>query len=612
MKNLRILALWLVLASPFGSAFAGPMEKAISSLPGDILAVALVADLKDADSDFRNLIEGLGLKDRIFDVHQHPLDRIKEKLPGLKGFDESGSLALVILNSTSLPELMSNAVVLIPASDAERLLDDLGGDPVSLDQPGVRAVLLFGQTVYATIVRNHVAVARTAEVARKVSRIQKTLRDRLTAQEIETLDKADAAMWLDAAAILAIFKPQIDGLMGWALMMQMGAGEVGEEEARASKKQVDSVVDGLSSLAFAAAVDAEGVILRGTSSTKPDSELAKQTRHAISTAPLLRGIPRRNYVAAFGFELHPDAVRAAITGGLDPVFAGLRSDKEIDQKQLAEVYKDLKQAIEMIRSVRGSIDHQYADGDGMIGLSLVLETTESAECLDAAERVARGLASLDTAAEPEEGEEDEWSPPISWERNAETIENAPVSRFSADVFSDPEMDEDQRDEVRQFLGKDGLTFRIAVVDAKTLACTFGGSSPQMARLIRSIRRNASPLQEEEMVAKADRHLSDKKDGLIIVALDRVVNLIDDVSYALDDEPLPFVLPRIDAPLAIGTTGGDGWSRFAMYLPMPLLNGIVTAANEMEELEAEIDELEADEDEDTEDDLEEESDDPNPE
>lgn len=573
---------------------AGSLEKALPALPGDIVGALVIGNLKEADASFRMFVEELGLMDQIPEEHRHPLDRLKEKLPGLTGFDEQGSLALVILKAASLPELMANVIVLLPASDTARMLDDLGGDPVSPGNDKVRSVLLFGQTMYATVFREHVAVARTAEVAGKLHAQKRTLQDRMPAHEVQSLAQTDAALWLDAAAILSIFKPQIDGMIGWGLMMQMGAGEVGEEEARASKNQIDNIVNGLSSLLAGMAVRKEGVSLRFVSSAKPDTELFRQTNHTIATSSLLRGLPRRNYLAVFGQELHPDAVHAALVSGLDPIFAGLRSEEGVGREKVAAIQEDLTRAIEMIRSLRGSIDHLHTERDGMLAVSLILETADSSAWLTLVERIAADVAALEPEWAPGEVEEDEeWTPDVTWVRDAEKIENLSVARLVVDILSDPELTDEDREDAKLLLGEEGVTFRVALADAKTVAVTFGGEQPQMARLLRAIRRNESPLEEDTGVALVNRNLPEKRSAMAIVAVDRIVNFADDISFALDPaDPFPILLPRLDKPLGVAATGGPGWARYDLFVPLPLLQATITAAREMEEMESSLDEIES--------------------
>ena len=104
----------------------------------------------------------------------------------------------------------------------------------------------------------------------------------------------------------------------------------------------------------------------------------------------------------------------------------------------------------------------------------------------------------------------------------------------------------------------------------------------MGRLIRSIHRNQSPLEEETGIALAAKNLPKKSGGVAYVALDRVVNFFQTLSYEIEDaEPFPFWLPRVDAPLGLTVSGGDGWARYDIFAPMPLLAAVVEGIHELD-------------------------------
>jgi hypothetical protein len=389
---------------------------------------------------------------------------------------------------------------------------------------------------------------------------------------------------LDTSALIAIFKPQIDGLVGWALMMQMGAGEVGEEEARSSKKQVDTVMEGLTALFIGATLSDEGVGLRVTTTAKPGTELGRQTQHTVATAPLLRGLPRRNYLAVFGQELHPAALSAALPGLLGPVFTELRKETESDGEKINSIQKEITQALQMIRAVRGSIDHLTAGPDGMIAASLVIEINDSAAWLDLVTKTGARLAELAVTESENEDEEkdlplDHW---VKWTPQAGQVEGLPVSELFIDILKDQELDEEEIQGIKTVLGAEGMTLRLATVDPRNVALTLGGGSQQMARLIRAVRRDNSPLDDDTAIAHAASVLPREKAGVAFLALDRMVNFIHGVAEECEtEEPFPFWLPRVDAPLAISITGGDGWSRHDFFAPMPLLAGVVSGMRSME-------------------------------
>lgn len=589
--------------------YSEPLRRAAKSVEGDVMAVFLVGDLKRTDSAYRQAITDMGLEDNVPEAARHPLRTLMEKIPRDTGFDESGSIAFALLSANNLFDLMNNTVVYLPASDAAALLSSLAGEGNKNDENGIRSVQFFGQTMYGVTLPTHVALAKSAQVARRARQVKKPLHERLQSHEADALDGLDAAIWVDAAAALKMFKPQIDGLVGWSLMMQMGAGEVGEDEARFTKQQVDSIVDGMSSVLVGVSVNDAGVGLRVAVSTRPDSALAKQSQQAIATEPLLRGLPRRNYLAAFGQEFHPAALRAALPGMVEPILAELKKSAVFEAEAIESMRKEVTQLIEAIRGGRGCIDHLQAGPDGRFAGTLLLDVADSREWIAVAEKFGARFGALPVPEFEHEEWDEEWDEEaadenpdkpedhakrdktdaeanagemkpefirdwVSWKRDTESLEGVAVSHLFINVLRDSEPGDEDTEIVKLILGREAVTVRVTAVDGTTVAITCGGGADQMARTIRAARTKRAPLEELDEIARSVKHLPAQRSGEFFFAADRMVNFFHQVNEEVDeDEPFPFWMPRVDAPLTLGWTGGDGWSRHDLFAPMPLLAGV---------------------------------------
>ena len=286
-------------------------------------------------------------------------------------------------------------------------------------------------------------------------------------------------------------------------------------------------------------------------------------------------------------------VRAALAAGLDPVFAALRKVDGMDKERIGAIQKETIQALEMIRAVRGSIDHLSAGAEGMIAASLIFETSDSAAWLDLAKKAGANIAALvaaESADKESAVEKEALEKMVKWTPEVETLEGVSVSQLFVDVLSDEELEEDEIEGIKTVLGPEGVTVRLAAADPRNVAITLGGGNAQMARLIRAIRRGQSPLDEEQGIARVASGLPKERAGVVYLACDRMVNFIHSVAEECEtEEPFPFWLSPVDAPLAIGITGGDGWSRNDLFAPMPLLAGIAIGVRAMESRDAADDE-----------------------
>ena len=126
-------------------------------------------------------------------------------------------------------------------------------------------------------------------------------------------------------------------------------------------------------------------------------------------------------------------------------------------------------------------------------------------------------------------------------------------------------------------GKEGVLIRIAPVGPRLIVAGFGGGKERMASLIEQAKKNKAPLDNDTGIRKTASAVPEERASVAYLAVDRILTAINEVANTLEEEPVPVQMPPIDAPLAMASSGGDGWVRFDMFAPTELLVASKNAA-----------------------------------
>jgi hypothetical protein len=176
-------------------------------------------------------------------------------------------------------------------------------------------------------------------------------------------------------------------------------------------------------------------------------------------------------------------------------------------------------------------------------------------------------------AEEEAENAEEMFAALTFDKDVETVAGVKVSHLKMDLEKVAEMqeaDEDELEEFKKFVGKEGVLVRVAAVGDKNVVLTFGGGEPQAAKVIEAAKGNEAPLSKNAGIMKVSEQLPKEQAGVMYVSLDRMLTRIKEFQTHMDEEPLPIEVPRLDAPIAMSGTGGDGWGQYDIFIPMELL------------------------------------------
>ncbi len=581
MRKLTLTSICLsfLVASPVRAGDA--MRDAIASLPEDAVAFACVPNLKQLDDSFQQVVNDLGLQAFLPPPTNSAVGMIKQYLPMLAGLDENGPLAVVLMPADNMGDLWQKLVFIASASDPKGMIEGMGGQP---GEGGVWTINLFGRPAFAAIGEKRVILTQTADLAKKVASSKGGLDRKIQPGILKTMEGLDKAVWIDADHLLKLFKDQINALVGMMGMMQAAGGPLGATQAEATKQQVDMIVEGASSICFGVSLKKPGLGFRFGMSAKPGSEMARQIKVVPTKESLLRGLPADKFLLAIGQVMDPAQLRASMKS-LDPYLEMLDAVEGLDKEQIGQLKSMVREWLPMFTGVRMLVQPIAPGPNGLFGVSIIMDTSSSKRWLELARKAVETGKKLLTDASAELIDEDvkKVVDAIAYKLGAEEINGAKINHLTFDLSKIDTVDEEELEQVQKVIGKDGILFRVAGIDDHRIVVGFGGGADYMGRLIESARKKGdgkdnlrSGLDDDPGIKKVAANLTSERASVAYISVDQIIGAINSVAKALDEEELPIKMPAINAPLAMSGTGGNGWQRFDIFVPMELMVAVKNA------------------------------------
>lgn len=541
---------------------SGTMKDALAVIPDNAMGFVCVPNVKAFDSKLEQTLKHLGLDGAVPPPMNSLAGILGVQMGMTEGLDSDGAVIVVMMPAAHVMELQMKTALIVATKDAEVLLGAMGGEA---GEGGTWTVTMGAMPISAVVRGEHVVLAMTPDLAKNIA-TSPPIAKKLKPAELKTLEGLDLAVWVDGDRMLGMVKPQVSGFLDMAMMVQGGAASGWQaKQMEASKKQIDMFFDGTASMTLGLSLGQPGVGLRFGMTTKAGSALAKQIKLRPTTASLLTGVPSEKYMFAFGETVDP----AAIKGGmeyLDMYLAVPDDAKEIDQDQLTRLKGVIEEWLVMITALRGSVVSLVPGPGGIFGLGVLIDTTDSAQWLELAGDVIDAGKKLATDADIKEKLE-----AIVYRTEAETISGVPIQHLKLDVDKIEAVDEDDMEEVLKIVGRDGMLLRMGAVDAKTVAVAFGGGAAHMGRLIETARKKDAPLDRDAGIKKVAAHMPGRRASVGYAAVDQILETVrTGVKLIDEDEEFPVRMPVINAPLAMTSSGGDGWGQFDLFVPRELL------------------------------------------
>jgi coenzyme F420-reducing hydrogenase delta subunit len=554
-----------VLSSPPSTS---PLA-ALSVVPADALGFIGISNLKQLDDRIAALIRDVGLVEAL--PVRAMLTAGREFIAGRKGFDGSSPVFLSLLEAPTPIQWATRSGLIVPTTDPDGLLASFNPEP-PID--GVAAIAVFDTKVFAKTKKGALVIAPEPEAVKALASEATRLDTRLTPQDVKAISDLDLTFWINAARALQIFWAQIEP---WTSAYRtMGGAESGSMQdvmLQRTLAYLHMLRDGLATLSGGLSLGQRGVGLRLAMSMIPASELASVWGYQEPVdGPLLLGLPNEDFVFAFGQTITAEQAKDAAKWLA--FFFQAKEVREALGDAASERFKSsLTEWYGMLRGLGFAVYSPPSGGDGLVGLQAVCEVTDARQWIGHLRDIIIQIKALPS----EEPQAQAALQAITYRLGTVLLEGVSIDEVHFDLTSLETAEHLQQ--MKEVVGRDGLTLRIGAVNNSHVAVSFGGGRAQMSRLIAHIKLGKTPLNDDLRIkAVADRLPKHRfVEGYFV--LDRIATMVRDISQAVGERaPIPPTLYDVKAPVAFVTTGDNTSIHFDLHLPLEVLAALRSASS----------------------------------
>ena len=245
---------------------------------------------------------------------------------------------------------------------------------------------------------------------------------------------------------------------------------------------------------------------------------------------------------------------------------------QLDPEKLKRLTDIIGGMVGGMRKLAFSVSALPSGPDGLIALTKVVTVEGGAadRCTQVAEImqvISSGLIQGEQAGDVKEAME-----VVKYTAAAETLSGVQVDHLAVNVEQIAEASEEWVAQLRKVVGKEGILFRMAAVDDKRIAVTFGGGKDRMQRVIDLVKSGAAPLSADEGIKRATASLPRTRSLEGYLAVDNLIATIIAISKAVDQaDDAPPAFPEVNAPVAVvgGPAGKTGY-QMDVAVPMELV------------------------------------------
>jgi len=597
----------VVPTAPAAPAAPADPTAVLEAIPADATAFVAIRSLRELDNDLVGLARQLGVLLGPNGLFPTPLAWVKEMAGLVEGIDDSGSLALVVLNCADIETsdaIVTKLVLLVPCRDADAVIAQLGAGTATT-QPGAPAttqagvakaaglsvVNLMGQPALAAPKGKFLVVGQTpdavvAAMKAKGPGIVKTM----APDRVEAFTHNDLFGWANLHGISQQIRDEIGsmftGMMAMANPMAMADPAVAGK-AQESVGQRNKVIDESQELSFGLSIDPRGLTLSGYFRMKPDSEMgAQMAKTKAAQGPLLIGLPDEPTVFAVGIVAAGSAGEPGDQQLPLGVGAVLNEDllgQNLSPEQVRAFKDELVQIFGSVDMLSASLANLPAEaGQGLAGLTVVARVKNSGQWIGEVQKLFELIREIIVqTAKTEELTEDETkaiSDGVQWKPKAEQLAGVPVDQVMVDLAKFPAIDEESLVQVKSLIGQEGVLIRVASVDDRHVVITFGGGPDRLARVAELVKKGESPLAANEGIRKIAQRLPAGPrlmEGYL--SLDQTLALVSSIAMQTGQ---PLMIPLVmnnAAPIAFAVNRVDDTAQeIHLLLPMELVLSVKQA------------------------------------
>lgn len=545
---------------------------ALDLIPEDAWGFVMIRSLEAIDRKAAQLKESLQLP---IPVPLTPL--ALQTLQLGEGVNLKSPVCLVLMDVNKFGgQIWSAFALAIPARDPKALLKNLGGEEATDDVAKCR---VMGEETFGSVRSGYLILGKSEDCVRKIAKAKKTLRKSFGEARQGALNRSDFYASISVGAVVGNYRQQIEA---FTPMLTAGAGM-----PEKSIQQLIKLFSEIAAFDISLGIDREAFTLRFLTTPKKESDLEsflKDTKN--SSESLVALLPREKYLGAFaglgGYSEH------AAKFGQENWVSSL-----LTQLQLPGVNIKAAEAIdaELIKLGKAvsrwafSISFLPGGSQGLFGLTAAVETSSPGEFLEGIRNLYKTMWTVSDDEDIETFKEQ-----IVHTADAETIAGNKVDTIKVNLEAlaqELDTDEDDVKVAQAVLGKE-FVIRFGSVGKTHFICAFGGGKDRFERICEVVDAGkGKSLRDEEGIKSLSPKLASPRSGEGYIAVDNILHAVKAILKIMGEEDeMPFEVPAISAPLAVGSAQVGSVQRVDFIVPMKLATGVKKLVDEQMKREME--------------------------
>lgn len=550
-----ILAAALVAAIPLQAARAGDLKETLQLVPDDTWGFVVAKSLSNVDAK----------ADQLKDMFNLPFEgALSDMALGMlqlgDSIDKNSPVCAIMLDPNKYGGQEKSTAILVPTKDPKALLEKLSAEEAT---DGISKCTVMGEPAFAAVKGKTVILSPSEECAVKILKTKKSVGDSIVDSRMGVMSSSDVYISISLRSILAAYKEMI------MPMMQMMAGSSGVGAGDIEK--LFKVLDEIHALEISVSLEKSGFALTVLAVPHDGSDLqgllADQKNSSESVLSLL---PKEKFMFAFGGTA-TQSEHAEKFGNEHPIsglLKGLTQGAELDQDALNTLDAELIKLQKSIKRYALSAS-ALPKGDSMIGAALVAEVADSKEFLGGVRKFYKAFMTVS-----EDEDFGAIKKCIVHTADAESAAGKKLDTIKVDFASMPDSDPDDIKKMEKVIGKDFI-IRFGAVDDKHVAVSFGGGTKRYESICSSVK-SGEKLGADAGITDASAHLPSPRSGEMFAAVDTIMTVVSEVAKAAGEEPFPFEIPTINAPVAASVSVQDKIGRYDLMVPMKLIKAVKEA------------------------------------
>lgn len=499
----------------------------------------------------------------------------------------------------------SAAVLMVPARDPKAMLQKFAPPPAAegdegedaedkgkASAEGIQRINLMGQDSYAAIKGKYVIVGQNEDCVTHVLKTKKTLGVGFAEARSKALAKSDIYISFSLRAVLTAYKDMVSMMLPMATAAFDPSGK--------SAEQLIELLLQMQAVDVSLGLQKDGFALSFLTIPKEGSDLEKTMKGTKNVSgSLLSMLPKERYLVAMGTTSTYNADVSQF--GQDNVFATILKTAQmegVDEEAVKAIDAECLNLLKSFKSLAFCISALPQGADGMIGVTLAVETSSAEAFLASARKVYKAVWKLsddeDVAAVKEQ---------VAHVEDAETVGGQKVDTITIKLGGLAEVSEMETDDlknVQAVLGKE-LVFRFGAVDDEHFLFAFGGGKDRFEKASKALSsQGGASLADDEGIGTLSKKLHSPRSMEAYIAADNIMHLAKAVAKIVGHEDeIPFDLPMLNAPVVLGAAQVGSVAQADLFVPMKLITAVKKVVDEM--AKAQMQNFDEDEDDDDDDD-----------